>query len=57
MIADKPVEVKFRFNITSLADVKTKESEAFVKIQIVFFWSDRRLKFWTWGRWPSGCSS
>lgn len=49
MIADKPVEVKFRFNVTSLADVKTKESEAFVKLQIVFFWSDRRLKYWTSG--------
>ena len=44
-----PIDVKFRFNVTSLADVKTKECEAFVQIQVVFFWTDYRLESWCEG--------
>ena len=45
----EPLRVDFRINISTVDDVRTKESDAFIKMGVVFYWTDPRLERWTAG--------
>ena len=42
----KPFEVRFRVNMSRIASVNTIEGTAYVKVSVVFYWDDARLRDW-----------